>query len=388
MSKDILGSQSQLQLHPEAQEIFELFQGSKHQQITTQIATEQWIKHWERAKERTSSSHSRLHVGHYKAHTEMHAIAEIKCKLVNLALKSGQHLKRRIKGVSVMLEKVAGNINVQKLRAILLLEADFNALCKIVFNNRLVPKLEKVDAIPVEIIGGRRAQVVTHLALSKKLIADIVNVRKVPMITACADATNCYDRVAHPFASLCAQCFELEILHLVVLFRATQSMKMFLRTSYGLSQIAHTGENGRPFQGVVQGSGAAPALWMIISIFLARYLCNKKVTTQLSTPVSRIVLPLPVLMFADDADLYVFNSGIETTKEIVVKAQKFLNAWHNILTITGGSLKLSKCYWTLQDYQWHQGKCKMIYPASHKLYADLNNQRKEVMHLRADQMRT
>ena len=157
LSKDILGSQSQLQQHPEVQEIFELFQGSKHQQITTQIATEQWIKHWERAKERTSSSHSGLHFGHYKAHTEMHAIAEIKCKLVNLALKSGQPLKRWIKGVSVMLEKVAGNINVQKLRAILLLEADFNALHKIVFNNRLIPKLEEVDAIPVEIIGGRRA---------------------------------------------------------------------------------------------------------------------------------------------------------------------------------------------------------------------------------------
>ena len=151
-----------------------------------------------------------------------------------------------------MLEKVAGNINVQKLRAILLLEADFNALYKIVFNNRLIPKLEEVDAIPVEIIGGRRAQVATHLTLSKKLIADMSNVRKVP-------------RVAHPFSSLCAQYFRLTLSHLVVLFRVIQSMKMFLRTSHGLSQHAHAGENGRPFQGVVQGSGAAPALWMIIS---------------------------------------------------------------------------------------------------------------------------
>ena len=234
------------------QGIFELFQGSKHQQMSTQIATEQWIKHWERAKERISSSYSGLHFGHYKAHTEMHAITDNKCKLVNLTLKSSQPLKRWIKGVSVMLEKVAGNINVQKLRAILLLEADFNALNKIVFNNRLIPKLEEVDAIPVEIIGGRRAQVATHLTLSKKLIADMSNVRKVP-------------RVAHPFSSLCAQYFRLTLSHLVVLFRVIQSMKMFLRTSHGLSQHAHAGENGRPFQGVVQGSGAAPALWMIIS---------------------------------------------------------------------------------------------------------------------------
>ena len=388
LSKDILGSQSQLQRHPEVQEVFELFQGSQHQRITTQIMTEQWIDHWEGAKERTSSSYSGLHFGHYKAHTEKYEIAEIKCKLVNLAIKSGQPLTRWINGVSVMLEKIAGNINVQKLRAILLLEADFNALHKIIFNNRLMPKLEESGTIPVEIIGGRRSQAATHLALNKKLISDIANVRKLPMITICADATNCYDRVAHPFASLCAQYFGLEVSYLAVLFRAIQSMKMFLRTSYGISQTAYSGEEGRPFQGLVQGSGAAPALWMIISIFLVRYLYSKNVTTQLSTPISGIILPLVALMFVDDADLYVFNSGTDTTRDLVLKAQRLLDAWHNILTITGGSLKLSKCYWTLQDYQWQQGKCKMIYSTSHKLHIDLENQRKELVHLRADQMRT
>ena len=56
-----------------------------------------------------------------------------------------------------MLEKVAGNINVQKLRTILLLEADFNAMHKIIFNNRLIPSIEADKAIPMEVIGGRRS---------------------------------------------------------------------------------------------------------------------------------------------------------------------------------------------------------------------------------------
>ena len=117
-----------------------------------------------------------------------------------------------------MLEKVAGNINVQKLRAILLLEADFNAMHKIIFNNQLMPRIEADNVIPIEVIGGRRSQAVTYLALNKKLIADIANVRKLPTVTICADATNCYDRVAHPFASLCAQYFGLEITCLMILF--------------------------------------------------------------------------------------------------------------------------------------------------------------------------
>ena len=97
----------------------------------------------------------------------------------------------------------------------------------------------------------------------------------------------------------------------------------------------------------MQGSGAALALWMIISIFLVRYLYSKNLNTHLTTPVSKIVMPLVVLIFVDDTDLYVFNSGIDTTEEIILKVQRLLDTWYHILKFTGGDLKLSKCYWTL-----------------------------------------
>ena len=101
----------------------------------------------------------------------------------------------------------------------------------------------------------------------------------------------------------------------------------------------------------MQGSGATPTLWMIMSIFLVQYLHSKNLTTDISSPITNMILPLAALIFADDADLYIFNSGAETTEELVVKARRLLDASHNILTFTGGNLKLSKCYWTLQDYQ-------------------------------------
>ena len=173
-----------------------------------------------------------------------------------------------MKGISVILEKLAGDVNVQRLRTILLLEADFNAMHKIIFNNRLIPSIEAVNAIPMEVIGGRRSQAATYLALDKKLIADIANVRKLLTIIIYADAMNCYDRVAHPFASLCAQYFGLDIMYLAVLFRAIQSMKMFLCTSHSVSENYYSDNEGQPFQGVVQGSGVVPAIWMIIAIFL------------------------------------------------------------------------------------------------------------------------
>jgi len=90
------------------------------------------------------------------------------------------------------------------------------------------------------------------------------------MITICADATNYYNRVAYPFASLYVQYFGLDLLYLVVLFRVIQSIKIFLRTVFGVSENYYLGDNDRPFQGVMQGSSMALALWIIISIFLVR----------------------------------------------------------------------------------------------------------------------
>ena len=42
-------------------------------------------------------------------------------------------------------------------------------------------------------------------------------------------------------------------------------------------------------------------------------------------------MPLAALIFIDDTDLYVFNSGSDTTEEIILKAQCLLDAWYHIL---------------------------------------------------------
>ena len=155
-----------------------------------------------KTNERSVLSYSGLHFGHLKAHTSMINISKIKYTLVNLLPRNGQPLLRWTRVVSVMLEKSVGNMHAQKLRDILLQEADFNALHKIIFNGKMMPALEVRDEIPSEIMCGRRNQDPTHLDLNKKLIVDISNVGKMKTVSECAEATKCCDRVAHHFSSL------------------------------------------------------------------------------------------------------------------------------------------------------------------------------------------
>ena len=70
--------------------------------------------------------------------------------------------------MSIILEKSTENVYVSKLRAILLLEADFNALNKIIFNGQALPSIEASKSISSEVLRGRRGQSSIYVALNKK----------------------------------------------------------------------------------------------------------------------------------------------------------------------------------------------------------------------------
>jgi hypothetical protein len=67
-----------------------------------------------------------------------------------LALKQRNILLKVAVGLSCMLEKVAGIIKVEKLRAILLMEADFNFFNGLMFAQRMRQQAEQHKRIPVE----------------------------------------------------------------------------------------------------------------------------------------------------------------------------------------------------------------------------------------------
>ena len=102
----------------------------------------------EKAKEKTSSSISGLHFGHYKSATESNIISKLHTTFLDTTIKTGKIIKRWTKGLSVMLEKLKGNINVEKLQGILLMEADYNLLSKLLLGVRLMRSVEARNGFP------------------------------------------------------------------------------------------------------------------------------------------------------------------------------------------------------------------------------------------------
>jgi hypothetical protein len=125
-------------------------------QLSCEITKEDYQHYWKKPKERTSSSISGLHYGHYKAAATDDTLSEIHALMTELAVTGASPFARWEMGLSCMLEKTAGVIKVEKLRAILLMEADFNFFNGLMFAGRMMHQAELHERIPMECYGSRK----------------------------------------------------------------------------------------------------------------------------------------------------------------------------------------------------------------------------------------
>jgi hypothetical protein len=134
-----------------------------------------------------------------------------------------------------MLEKTLGVTLVSKLRAILLMEADFNATNKIMYRNRLMVNVRKHNLMPEEIFS-KKNRMADDGTLCKTLFYDITRQVRIPTAIASVNASNCYDRIAHAIASLVFQAFGVPTTAIETMLGAIENMKFFLSTGFGDSK--------------------------------------------------------------------------------------------------------------------------------------------------------
>jgi hypothetical protein len=97
-----------------------------------------WEVFWKKAKEETSSSESGLHFSHYKAGAGMPLVSHFHAMKSSIMLKMGFEYEHWARRLLVMLEKIPSSQPISKLWSILLMEADFNCINKILFGYRLL----------------------------------------------------------------------------------------------------------------------------------------------------------------------------------------------------------------------------------------------------------
>ena len=120
-------------------------------------------------------------------------------------------------------------------------------------------------------------------------------------------------------------------------------MKCFLQTAYGDSKNFSGSTINLKFQGICQGSGAAPAGWAVISITIICAHKRKGHGGHFLCPICNLTGHLAALLFVDDTDLIHINLKAEETVTVAHQfMQDSISNWGQIIIASRGAFKPPK----------------------------------------------
>ena len=144
-----------------------------------------------------------------------------------------------------------------------------------------------------------------------------------------------------------------------------------IRTELGVATQGYTHNETNPIYGTGQGSGASPAIWSSLVVILLNSLDRMSKEDNIpaltfTDPWQEILAEWRVGAFVDDTNQGIVDpTGGMTSEDLVEQLRKAGQMWERLLHISGGSLNLSKCSWTLQYWIWKNGRPMLQSPTPH-----------------------
>jgi ribonuclease HI len=342
--------------------------------ICTNISTEDWIAGWLKMRESTASAPGG-HYGHYKTaavaaklpkshpdHTRV--LAEIYATMLSLPLKHGFAPERWKYCVDAILEKIPGKPIIEKLRIIMLYEADFNFMLKLIWGRRLVRHAELYRCLGTSNHGSRSGRQTIDALLEKLLMYEYARLTRTSLVTVDNDAKSCYDRIIKSLAMLACIGVGLPLLAASMHNKTHHGMVHSIKTRQGQLR-PYSGTDDNPLEGSGQGSGASPAIWLLYSVSLLNAFREFTPGMHMSSPFETLLVVILAIFYVDDGMPGVNDALDEeaTPMPVLLKqAEDATQSWERLLFASGGALELSKCfayviYWDLSD-----GRHRLIRP--------------------------
>ena len=309
---------------------------------------------WQRMRSSTSSSPHGPGFIDYIAGCYHDVIAEFDATMSTIPFVTGYSPSAWSRATDVMIPKKADSIEVEKLRIIILYHALFNQANKNI-GRLLIRNAEAFNQIPWEAYGSRRRHRAIECALNKVLTSDIWRQTRRPGALCSNDAKSCYDRIAHNVAILCMQRLGLSPETCQIMIGTLEQVQHHVRTTYGDSAASYCGIE-IPLQGIGQGNGAGPAIWLVVSIPIINMLKTQGFGFKMRTPLSHAGFAFVCYTFVDDTDLVHSPSPTISTDTLLSEMQSVVDHWEGGLRASGGALVPTKSYWYLVNFVWRNDR--------------------------------
>jgi hypothetical protein len=328
-----------------------------HGDINSEITGEDVLRGFRGWKERTSTSPSGRHLGHYKALIEHPLLLDCFVKFMNIVVLRGIAVPRWCHATNVMIEKDVGKPRIHRLRIIHLFEADYNFFLKLQWGHRLVRQAASLDLLHNSQHGSIPRRTAMDPIMLTQLTSDLCRILKHDLARFDNDASACYDRIIVALGMLAARRCGMPRNAIRLHADALQFMKYTVKTMYGISDSTYQGTPFAPLFGTGQGSGASPAVWLTLVVLLLH-------TFDRIIPHRMNFVPISGARthsrssdaFVDDTSVG-FTSRDDTSYSVLIsRLQEVAQTWEKLLSLSGGKLNLNKCSWYVLRWEWKNGR--------------------------------
>ena len=295
------------------------------EEVCNFVTTDDYQFFWSKADEFIQSSYSNIHFGHYKAIAQDRYLSALQAAKLSLATRTGIPMDHWGSALTVLLEKEFGNIYLDKMRAICLMEADFKWLMKLVFAKRMMDQAYDAGIIPVEQFARRGTQAAQGV-LCKVLFCDMIRALHLTAGLPSVDLGNCYDAVSHPIASIAMQALKAPLMTVVLALSVLQTMTFYLRTGYGVSQQGYGGSPEDPTFGLGQGNGMAPSGFSAVSTLMIETYKRLGHASEFCGDWSGILFILAAIIYVDDTDLLLVGRSHDGKRKLLRNLSKIYSS--------------------------------------------------------------
>jgi hypothetical protein len=327
-----------------------------HAPISKAISTASYRASWKKMNPHTSSSPFGPTFVHYIAGSKDEQIADFDATMANIPYASGYSPEVWTKMMDVLIPKKTTSSAIEKLRIIVLFHAMFNMNNKRIGRD-MIENAEKLHQIPWEAYGSRKRHRSIECAVNKVLTTDIARQEHRSMALCSNDAKSCYDRILHAVASICMRRVGVQKETCLMMFGTLAKVQHYIRTTYGDSTTAYSCIE-LPFQGVYQGNGAGPGIWLLVSIPIINMLKTAGFGFTVRTVLSGDQFSFVCYTFVDDSDVvHSFNPDtVNETSDLVQEMQQVVDTWEGGLRASGGALVPSKSYWFFISFVFERNR--------------------------------
>jgi hypothetical protein len=335
--------------------------------LQTNITPDKFATLYKILLEKTSSSPSGRHLGHYKAIANSESLTPIFAKLMSISHKAGFSPDCWQQVVDVMLEKSPGNSKIHRLRIVALQESDFNQSNRLAIGQPLLHHLEDNKILPDMQYGSPPARQCVSAVLTKVLQFEIQRYKKEAIACIENDAVGCYDRIANPIVIMSLRKMDIPESTIISLASTWEHTTHHIKTLYGISDASYRNTIDKFLYGPGQGSTIGPILWLICFLLIYRSLSAGIKGMEFQSVDNKVIVQSKGAAFVDDTGLCATkpkedsqSTSLPQHIPVINQLQRLAQEWERLLYSTGGALNLSKCFLFVLAWDWKGSTPKLV----------------------------